>query len=83
MTTDRELYRAVVEELGCDGHLGGIDVAVSVEDGVVTLRGEVGSVAQLVAAEQAVQRIEGVTRINLHVAVKHVDRTAPEAAGNE
>lgn len=72
MRTDHEVHRDVVEELGCDGRVGGLDLDVTVKDGVVTLSGAVNSVTQLVAAEKAIEGIEGVSRIKLNVAVNLV-----------
>ena len=72
MRTDRELHRDVIEELGCDGRVGGLDVDVAVKDGVVTLSGAVNSVEQLVAAEKAIGAINGIKRIKLDLMVNLV-----------
>jgi osmotically-inducible protein OsmY len=69
MRTDHEVHRDIVEELGCDGRVGGLDVDVTVKDGVVTLSGAVRTIAQLVAAERAMESIEGVKRIKLDLTV--------------
>jgi osmotically-inducible protein OsmY len=76
MKTDRELHRDVIDELGCDGRAGGMDIDVTVKNGVVTISGTVGSVAQRVAAERAVKGIEGVKRIIALLAVRDVDASA-------
>ena len=60
-----------------DGH----EIGVAVEDGVVTLTGNVGSVREAVAAERAVKRVEGVRSIanGLHIKVRN-ERTDTDIA---
>ena len=57
------------------------EIGVAVEDGVVTLTGNVGSVREAVAAERAVKRVDGVRSIanGLHVRVRN-ERTDTDIA---
>lgn len=70
MKTDAQLYKDVVEELGWDPRVKGLDLAVRVDDGVVTLVGTVPTLAQKGAAERAVTRLEGVRAVVLDIDVK-------------
>lgn len=70
MKTDSQLYKDVVEELGWDPRVKGLDLAVRVEDGVVTLVGTVPTLSQKFAAETAVTRIDGVRAVVADIAVK-------------
>ncbi|HVM56990.1 MAG TPA: BON domain-containing protein [Gaiellaceae bacterium] len=62
--TDEHVEAAVREELFWDGRLEPREVAVRVHDGVVTLRGTVGSPAQKQAAAEAAKRVKGVARVD-------------------
>jgi osmotically-inducible protein OsmY len=64
---------AVRAALAFEPLVDGDDIGVAVEDGVVTLTGNVGSVREAVAAERAIKRIEGVRTIAnaLHVRVRN------------
>jgi osmotically-inducible protein OsmY len=55
--------------LAVDPIVDGHEIGVTVEDGVVTLTGNVQSVRQAIAAERAVKRVDGVRSIanDLHV----------------
>jgi len=55
--------------LAFDAVLDGEDIGIAVEDGVVTLTGNVESLRDAVAAERAVRRVDGVRSIanDLHV----------------
>lgn len=77
MKTDRELYRDVVDELGCDGRVGGMDIDVDVDHGVVTLTGWVETLTQRQALERAVEYIEGVRGVRVDVDVKPVADPTP------
>jgi osmotically-inducible protein OsmY len=67
--------------LAFDPVIDGHEIGVAVEDGVVTLTGNVGSVREAVAAERAVKRVEGVRSIanGLHVRVRN-ERTDTDIA---
>jgi osmotically-inducible protein OsmY len=70
---------AVRAELARDERLPHADaIAIGVEDGVVTLRGTVGSPAQRHAAVAAARRPEGVSHVNdqLKLELLHGDRVA-------
>jgi len=54
------LRQEVVTELAADPGVGGIEIGVAVEDGLVTLTGHVSSLRERIAAERAVKRVEGV-----------------------
>jgi osmotically-inducible protein OsmY len=70
MKTDAEIKRDVSAELEWDPGLDDATIAVSVEDGVVTLTGEVSSYRQKYDAEQAVKRIAGVKAISEELRVR-------------
>ena len=76
---ERELADDVSEELSYDPSVVGADkVDVSAAEGVVTLEGEVDSLAQRWAIERAVRRVAGVTDVNNDLVVvppANLDRT--------
>ena len=57
---DRQLRKDVLDELEFDPSINAADIAVAVNDGVVTLSGDVTSFGQKIAAERAARRIKGV-----------------------
>lgn len=63
MKTDAQLQKDVLAELEWEPSIDHADIGVSVVDGVVTLNGFVKSFAEKVAAERAVERVEGVRAI--------------------
>lgn len=69
-STEDALRQAVVTELGADPGVRGLEIAVAVEDGVVTLTGHVESLQARIAAERAVKRVEGVRSIANDLLVK-------------
>ena len=58
--SDRKLRDSVLKELRWDTRVGGADIDVSVEEGVVTLKGSVPFYARKVAALEAAHRVKGV-----------------------
>jgi osmotically-inducible protein OsmY len=64
-----------------DPVIAGSEIGIAVEDGVVTLTGNVASLRAAVAAERAVKRVDGVRSIanGLHVRVSS-DRTDTDIA---
>jgi osmotically-inducible protein OsmY len=58
--TDDELQQAATDELVAEPRIDATRIAVAAEDGVVTLRGTVGSPRQKVEAGRAVRRVRGV-----------------------
>ncbi len=70
--TDYELRQAVIDELLAEPRVDGSQVAVSTEDGLVTLRGTVGSLPQKVEAGRAARRVFGVYDVKNDLDVKIV-----------
>jgi osmotically-inducible protein OsmY len=68
--TDRELQRHVEDALGWEPSLDAADVGVNVDNGVVTLRGEVGSHAARTAAERVALRVYGVKAVANDITVR-------------
>jgi osmotically-inducible protein OsmY len=68
--TDNELIEDVANELLFDPRINDPDtIAVAAGDGVVTLRGTVGSFIQKRAAAKAARRVHGVTAVNNELTV--------------
>jgi osmotically-inducible protein OsmY len=83
MRSDKEIRTDVVAGLSWSSRVRDEDVAVAVEDGVVTLAGTVDSYAQRDAAERAVQSVNGVRAIANDLRVKRpgkVQRSDAEIA---
>lgn len=74
--TDEDLQSAVDDELAWDPKVDSYAVAVSAEDGVITLRGTVGSFAEKHDAKSDAERVYGVVNVNdeLEVALLDEDR---------
>ncbi len=66
---DIKLRERVIEELEWDPRVHPKDIAVNVNDGVVTLLGTVDSYAEKVACERAVRRVKGVSGIAEEIVV--------------
>lgn len=62
--SNEELTRYVTEELHWDPKVDGAAIAVSANDGVVTLRGTVGSFREKRDAKQSAERIYGVKKVD-------------------
>lgn len=62
-TATLDLQERVIEELAFDPRITSDDIAVSVREGVVTLRGTVASLNEKWNAEDAVKRVSGVRGI--------------------
>ena len=81
--TDKELKLNVENALEWEPSLDASDAGVSVDDGVVTLRGNVGTYAEKIAAERVALRMYGVKAVANDLAV-HVttafERTDTEIA---
>jgi osmotically-inducible protein OsmY len=69
--SDKWLRQSIVDELDFDPSVSGAHIGVAVEEGVVTLTGHVGSYAEKIAAERAVQRIKGVRGIAEEIKVRY------------
>ena len=61
--TDTELKQHVQNALDWEPSIGTSDIGVSVEEGVVTLRGAVGSYVEKVNAERVVLRVYGAKAV--------------------
>jgi osmotically-inducible protein OsmY len=74
---EHDVRAALAFDASIDGH----EIGVAVEDGVVTLSGNVGSVREAVAAERAVKGVDGVRSIanGLHIKVRN-ERTDTDIA---
>lgn len=72
---DTELQRLVLEELDWDPKVDASEVGVTVEEGIVTLSGDVGSYAERYACLEAAKRVRGVKAVvedlRVHVARAH------------
>ena len=67
--TDRDMQRAVIEELDWTPNVGAAHVGVEVHDGAVTLTGEVATYPERLAARDAAFRVSGVTTVADEVSV--------------
>jgi osmotically-inducible protein OsmY len=68
--SDIELQESVREELFADPRIDHLAVAVSADQGVVTLRGTVGSLRQKREAGRAAKRVRGVLEVRNRLKVK-------------
>jgi len=71
--TNQELELSVNDELFWDPKIDNAAIAVSADDGAVTLRGTVGSYRQKREAEKAAERVYGVVYVNNDLDVQAVD----------
>jgi osmotically-inducible protein OsmY len=76
-----DLRMAVLDEIARDPAVQDTEIAVAVEDGVITLTGHVESLQTRVAAERAVKRVDGVRSIANDLLVRtRGERTDTEIA---
>ena len=71
--TDEQLQLDVADELFWDPKIDAEEIAVSAEDGLVTLRGTVGSFRQKREAETAAERVRGVVEVDNELHVRILD----------
>lgn len=71
MKTDAQIKRDVQDELIWEPSIDEARIGVSVEDGVVTLSGEVDSYAKKIAAEKAAKRVKGVRAVAEDIVVSY------------
>jgi hypothetical protein len=71
--TDRNLQARVIAELAWEPKVDSADIAVSAEGSVVTLCGTVSSVGQKHQAQNAAQRVGGVSGISNQLLVRVLD----------
>jgi osmotically-inducible protein OsmY len=67
---DQELVANVIDELFWDPKIDSLSIAVSAKDGVVTLRGTVGSFRQKREAKKAAERVWGVVSVGNEIDVE-------------
>ena len=68
---DNFLRQLVLDELDFEPSINAANIGVAVDKGVVTLSGHVGSYAEKVAVEHAVQRVKGVRAIAQELEVRY------------
>ena len=61
--SDGNLQQAVIDELEWEPSVNAADIGVTTKEGVVTLRGRVGTYAEKLAAEKAAGRVTGVKAV--------------------
>ncbi len=84
MPTAAELEKEVKSALARDSRIAGADIRVEADEaGVVKLSGTAASYDQKVAAEEAIERIKGVTDIVNDVSVLPPERIGDEAITKE
>ena len=71
MKTDSEIKTDVQDELAWEPGIDDTKIGVTVDDGVVTLSGEVESYTKKIAAEKAAKRVFGVKAVAEDIVVKH------------
>ena len=80
MRSDTQIHRDVLHELAADPRIVATAIGVAVEDGVVTLTGNVGSYAERLAAKEAAHRVRGVLDVANDVEVRPAGVGAPTDA---
>jgi osmotically-inducible protein OsmY len=78
--SNQELSTSVSEELQWDPKLDGDTIAVSADEGVVTLRGTVGSFHQKRQARKAAERVNGVLEVKNGLTVRLMTQQTREDA---
>ena len=68
--SDKTIRNAVEEELDWEPSIDSEHIGVTVEDGVVTLSGHVGTYAEKVTAEKAAKRVKGVRAIAQEIEIR-------------
>src|SRR3989344_1267708 len=80
MKTDKKIQEDVMRELEWDPEItDATDIGVAVEDGIVTLSGQVGSYWEKEAAEKAAKRVKGVTGVAQEMVVKYAGMPRTDA----
>lgn len=69
--SDISLREDILDELEFEPSLDAANIGVAVEKGVVTLTGHVASYAEKIAAEKAVQRVQGVRAVAEEIEVRY------------
>ena len=73
MSYDDDLVASVTDELFWDPKVDNLAIAVSASDGVITLRGTVGSFREKREAKKAAQRVFGVISVDNQLQVRLMD----------
>lgn len=71
MKTDSELKKDVQDELSWEPSIDETKIGVAVENGIVTLSGEIDSYGTKLATEKAAKRVYGVRAVVENITVKH------------
>jgi osmotically-inducible protein OsmY len=77
--TDAELKDAVADELGWTPSVNSDHIGVAVDNGAVTLSGEVNTYPERLQAEKAVLRVRGVTAVAEEITVRNTWGAANDA----
>jgi osmotically-inducible protein OsmY len=78
--SNQNLAAYVTDELAWDPKVDSEAIAVSADDGVVTLRGTVGSFREKREAKKAAERVYGVVRVNNELEVKFMSDSGRDDA---
>ena len=78
--TNNDLQLDVAAELSWDPKVDSQEIAVSADDGAVTLRGTVGSFREKREAGKAAARVYGVTEVSNELQVRMLDRSKRDDA---
>lgn len=74
---DKQIRQNIIDELEFDPSIDAAHVGVSVENGIATLTGHVGSYTERVAAEKAAQKVRGVRGVVEEIKVRFGGETPP------
>jgi osmotically-inducible protein OsmY len=78
--SNQNVVANVTDELAWDPKVDSEAIAVSADDGVVTLRGTVGSFREKREAKKAAERVYGVIRVNNELEVKFMSESGRDDA---
>ena len=73
MKTDTQIQLDVRSELGWNSRISSADIGISVNDGLVTLYGDVPHFMEKIAAEQATERVSGFQAVVNEIEVRFLD----------
>jgi osmotically-inducible protein OsmY len=75
MNNDSKLQRDVIDELSWEPSIDAAEIGVAVSDGVVTLTGEVRSMAEKWSAEHVAKRVGGVQAVANDIVIRLPDES--------
>ena len=82
MKTDAQLQQDVIAELKWEPSVDATQIGVEVQDGIVTLSGQVSTCAEKCSAERATQRVAGVRALAVEMDITGSSkRTDTDIAG--